>query len=331
MYYMTDVIGHRGGSKIHAENSIAAALQAVENGATIIEVDPQPCASVDGTKGAGELVIMRADQVGPRPDSTPENPRVPKTNFNRDEHGFSDKICEMTVGQAKQLNLRAIGTDNEWKVTDQQIPTLTEMAAAIAPTRATLILDMELGANVINSEHRRFRGYTPESLADNLTAQLNQLFDDGVISPDQVMIASEHRQFLDMMVDRIPGISTNFYMKDKIKDDPVGLTMEEVDKFKHKPTTIAVKTKYVSPELIDQLHDRGIKIFQGVENNPDEITKATQAGVDAVISDDTELAQRTVNTAKSQPRPIEIETGQTTTKDVSRSTPSQTSNIASAR
>lgn len=80
---------------------------------------------------------------------------------------------------------------------------------------------------------------------------------------------------------------------------PLGLIRDRkqtLAQWRHIPCGVVIpERKLVTPRLIDEVHRAGKKIFVWTVNEEEEMLLLSRAGVDAIISDDTELLGRTLS------------------------------------
>lgn len=262
-----DKEGHRGCRGLMPENTIAAYLKAVDLGVTTLEMDAVI------TKDS-EVVMSHEPFFNHEITTKPNGDSVTKA----EEHSLN--IYQMTYDEVKAFD---VGMKPNTRFPQQQKlkaikPLLGDVIDSVeayskAKSKNPLQYNIETkcspdGDNIFHPE--------PGEFVELLMAVINK---KGVA--ERVIIQSFDVRSLQYLHKKYPAIKTSLL----IEDFDTTLFDSQIKNLGFIPTIYSPEQSLVTPALIQQCHDAGIKIISWTINDAAKISEFKKMGVDGVISD----------------------------------------------
>jgi glycerophosphoryl diester phosphodiesterase len=260
-----DVQGHRGSRGLMPENTIPAMRQALKLGVTTLEMD----CHVTRDK---QVVVTHDPQVNHLYARTPAG-----KDFTKEE-GQGYTIYGMDYADVRPFE---IGTKPYDLFPRQQqmksyIPLLSELIDSVQTylqvhKRPQVFYNLETkskagGDNLLHPD--------PEAFVQLLMAVIEQK----KITP-YVTIQSFDLRTLQVLHNKYPQVRTAYLVQDK---KTVAGYLEQLG---FTPIILSPNVKLVTAELVQQCHERQIRVVPWTANTPEEIARLKSLGVDGIISD----------------------------------------------
>lgn len=260
-----DTEAHRGGRGLRPENTIPAMLNAIDIGVTTLEMDTHITAD-------GQVILSHDDAFNPLFALTPEGAEISKA----DAHKYA--LYKMKYADIVKFD---VGSKPYDKFPQQQ-----KMKAHIP-----------LLANVIDSVQSQLKATGKPQVFYNIETK-SKPENDGMYNPDPetfvkllmeviaqkkitpyVVIQSFDKRTLQVLHQRYPQVKTSYLVENKetLASNLTDLTFT--------PYIYSPNSKLVTAELVNQCHNKGIKIIPWTVNTQEEITALKALGVDGIISD----------------------------------------------
>jgi glycerophosphoryl diester phosphodiesterase len=253
------VIAHRGFSDIAPENTVPAMRAAAAAGADLVEFDVQRTAD-------GHLIVVHDSTFARTTDVARVFPRR-----------AADPVGSFTLAEVRRLDA------GSWKgpqFVGVRVPTLTEVFAAVRPTRSGLLLELKDPSLYPGMETR---------VAHDLDAQ-------GFIRSGRVIVHSFDAASLEAFHDAAPSV-------------PVGLITEDGTRALASGqdtwlSTINPTTETVTDAAVVTAHTRHLKVFAwplaAGESSVAQVTRLVNDGVDGIITDNPILVRHEIVVAQAQ-------------------------------
>ncbi|MGH3239380.1 MAG: glycerophosphodiester phosphodiesterase family protein [Spirillospora sp.] len=264
-----EIHGHRGARGLRPENTLPGFTHALELGVDAIELD------VGLT--ADNVVVLNHDQtLSPvnLTDTAPTHPDDPAYPY------VGRKIRDLTLPQLRTIDAgtRLHTRFTQTPVPGTRIPTLTEACALLAPTHITLSVELKTDPTWPIAEIDHLLNATVNVLTTHdLTARTRLLaFDWRVLTrardhhPDFGRVALYERKTLATNTPWLAGHSP---------EDPVAAAKEI------NATAVSPEHVLTTPALVDQAHAADLPVIVWTVNTPEDMTRFTKYGVDAIVTD----------------------------------------------
>lgn len=262
-----DKEGHRGCRGLMPENTIPAFKNAIDLGVTTLEMD---------------AIITKDKQVilSHEPFFNHEITTKADGSFVKEEEEKSLNIYEMTYEQTQQFD---VGLKPHPRFEKQQKmaahkPKLADVIdSAEAYTKAKGLPAIQYNIET-KSKPETDGTYHPKP--DEFVELLIAVIKDKKIE-DRVIIQSFDIRTLQYLHSKYPEIKTAYLFE---PPSPKSLT-ERLKDLAFKPTIYSPEFITVTPEVIKECHDAGIKVIPWTVNEAAQIKQLKEMGVDGVISD----------------------------------------------
>lgn len=260
-----DMEGHRGARGLMPENTVPAMLKALSLGVTTLEMDVH-------ISRDGQVLLSHDPHINPEHELLPEGSEV--TAADTEKHvwyslDYSD-IRRYDVGSKfyprfpEQQRLKA------------HKPLLSEVIDAVQ----AYLLNHQLPQVFYNIETKS----TPETDGkyhpdpEEFVQRLMEVIGKKGVG-DWVIIQSFDVRTLQVLHATYPHIKTSLLVEN---EDSLEQNLVELG---FTPTVYSPDYTLVTPELVEALHQRGIRIIPWTVNERDKIQQLKQMGVDGLISD----------------------------------------------
>ncbi len=244
------VFAHQGGAGLWPSNTLFAFQKAWEMGVDVLELD------VHMTRD-GHLVVIHDDTV------------------DRTTNG-SGAVREMTLAEIQALDAGYTFTPDGGKTYPYRgrgirIPTLEEVFDALPDAR----FNIEVKPN-------------DPAVAVALASLIER---KGMV--DRVIVGSFHQPVVDELRRRLPHVAT-FGSKGEIQAFWIFQTLRLGRAWRPVPDVLEVPTTYplagvevtvVTPRFVRAAHDLGVRVVVWTVNDPDEMARLLDMGVDGIITD----------------------------------------------
>ena len=258
-----DLQAHRGGAGLMPENTIVAMRNAIDLGVNTLEFDLQ-------LSGDGQVVVSHENyfhqRYSTRPNGTPVQNGEPKEYLYKMPY---DSIAKYDVG---------LRPNTTW-LTQQRV-------AAIKPLASELIDDAEryaaskgwkMNYNIeIKSSDAKGEGENWPEYHEFCDVCIPLLLSKNL--GDRLVVQSFDTRSLEYIHEKWPQVILS-YLTDQEPD------IEEImANLSFKPQWWSPNYKPVTPENVAWCHRKGIKVVPWTVDDPDEIRRMVDCGVDAIIS-----------------------------------------------
>ncbi|OAM88405.1 glycerophosphodiester phosphodiesterase family protein [Termitidicoccus mucosus] len=248
------VVGHRGASFDHPENTLASFRGAVAAGADGCEFDVHATAD-------GALVIIHDKSLNRTTDIV-----APIGSKGKPE---KVPVAEKTLAEIKALKIRALA-DRPWKVkafAAERIPTLAETLALLKPSAAATRPVVEIKAEQIE----------PQVIAALRDAGL---YDRAVIiSFSQAVVKAVRRLAPDLPVAWLYGGEKDDDRTPAELADFISQTARELD-----TPLLDLSHKILTREVVAALHRRGFTVWAWTVDEPDRVKELLDWGVASITT-----------------------------------------------
>lgn len=264
-----DAQGHRGARGLAPENTIPAFLKALEYGMTTLELDV--VISKDG-----QLVVSHEPWFNHSIALQPNGDAITEEN----EQSFN--LYQMNYSEIEKYDVGSLGNPNFPEQQKQKVakPTL----AMVVETATKYLLDNDLSPVYFNIETKT----TPDS--DNIfhpkpTAFVEILYKEIVHLgiKEHTTIQSFDTRTLEVLHEMDSTISTALLIYHE--DDGNDNIEKSLKTLSFKPNIYSCYYKYVTKEMIDYAHLNEIKIIPWTVNEPEDMKRFIEMGVDGLITD----------------------------------------------
>lgn len=267
--YDFDLQGHRGARGLLPENTIPAFLKAVDLGVDTVELD------VVVTSDNQILVSHEPwfnHEISTKPDDTPVT----------EEEEMELNIYYMTYEETRQFD---VGMLNHPRFPDQekmsiQKPLLEDAIRAVENYIEEKGLDPVQYNIETKSEPDLYGIYYPQpgefvSLLHNLLMKLDEEFN----LEERIIIQSFDPNTLIELHKINPDVKKAMLV---FEDHPM---QEYIDRLGFTPEIWSPDYELVTPEMIDEAHERGMKVIPWTVNSTEEMRELLEMGVDGIITD----------------------------------------------
>ena len=284
-----DIEAHRGGRALFPENTLVSFAGALSMGVNTLELDT-------GVTRDGVLVISHERGLNPDlargADGTyVAAPGIPFVKLSLEE------VKQFDVGQIRPGSTYAAQFPDQHAVPGTKIPTLKELIALV---RRSGNQDVRLNIETKIDPNHPEESPGPERF---VTLLLDLLREEKF--EDRVMVQSFDWRTLQLVQQRAPGIPTVYLTIQAGKDATVfphrasawTAGFNPADHGQSIPRTIkaaggAIWSPYakdVTPELMAESHALGLKVVVWTVNQPADMARLIEMGVDGIISDRPDL------------------------------------------
>ncbi|MEX0662075.1 MAG: glycerophosphodiester phosphodiesterase family protein [Balneolaceae bacterium] len=264
--YDYDLQGHRGARGLVPENTISGFLEAIDHGVDTVELDVVVTAD-------DKLLVSHEPwfnhQISTKPDGTPVS--------EEEETGFN--IYEMTYDETIRFD---VGLRRQETFPDQQLMEVSKPLLVDAIIAIEEYVE-EQGKNPVHynietkSQPEWYGEFTPhpEEFTQLLYDELSEL---GVL--DRVIIQSFDPATLVAMRRIDPTVTQAMLVYENINAlDPY------INLLGYTPEIWSPFYEHVTPELVAEIHERGMTIIPWTINETEEMVRLLDMGVDGIITD----------------------------------------------
>jgi glycerophosphoryl diester phosphodiesterase len=260
-----DTEAHRGGRGLMPENTMPAMRNAIDIGVTTLEMDTHITAD-------GKVILSHDDGFNPLFALTPDGKEIAKA----DAHKYA--LYQMPYAEIVKFD---VGSKYYDKFPQQQklkvhIPLLTDVIDTVqtylkAKGKPQVFYNIETKSSAKNDGL-----YNPSP--EKFVQLLMEVVEQKKITP-YVVIQSFDKRTIQVLHQKYPQVKTSYLIENKnsFTDNMTDLGFT--------PFIYSPNYKLVTPELVKQCHDKGIKIVPWTVNTKEEIASLKALGVDGIISD----------------------------------------------
>ncbi|MEU5992008.1 glycerophosphodiester phosphodiesterase family protein [Spirillospora sp. NPDC047418] len=264
-----EVHGHRGARGLRPENTLPGFVHALDLGVDAIELDVG--LSADGT------VVLNHDQVlSPRnlADTAPAQPDDPAFPY------VGKPIRELTLAQLRTVDAGA----------GAGIPTLAEACALLAPTGVSLSVELKTDPTWTDEEVELFTAAVVDVLETYAVTRRTRL-----LAFDWRILTEARHHYPDLgrvaLIERKTLVPNSPWLAGLSPDDPVAAAVAIG------ATAISPEHVITTPELVDEAHTFALPVIVWTVNEPEDMTRFTKYGVDAIVTDYPDVAADVLSTA----------------------------------
>ncbi|MFG2090953.1 MULTISPECIES: glycerophosphodiester phosphodiesterase family protein [unclassified Spirillospora] len=264
-----EVHGHRGARGLRPENTLPGFVHALELGVDAIELDV-------GMSADGVVVLNHDQALSPvnLTDTAPAWPGDPAFPY------VGRPIRELTLAQLRTVDAGARRHEafTQTPVPGAGIPTLAEACALLAPTDVEIAVELKTDPGWPADDIERLTDAVVEVLASaGLNGRSRLLaFDWRVLTEAR----RRHPEFPRVaLVERKTLVADTPWLAGLPPGDPVAAAAE-------------IGAAYLSPEhavttpgLIEEAHDRGLRVAVWTVNAPEDMVRFIKYGADALVTD----------------------------------------------
>jgi glycerophosphoryl diester phosphodiesterase len=287
-----DIEAHRGGRALFPENTLVSFAGALSMGVNTLELDL-------GVTRDGVIVISHERGLNPDLARSADGnyvaaPGIPFVKLTLDE------VKQFDVGQIRPGSTYAAQFPDQHAVPGTNIPTLKELFQLV---RRSGNNDVRLNIETKIDPNHPDESFPPERFVALL---LDFLRDEKF--EDRVMVQSFDWRTLQLVQQRAPNIPT-VYLTLQVGREPTvfpdrasewSAGFNPAEHGKSIPRTIkaaggAIWSPYwrdVTPELISESHSLGLKVVVWTVNQPPDMARLIDMGVDGIISDRPDLLRQ---------------------------------------
>ncbi|GEO05194.1 glycerophosphoryl diester phosphodiesterase [Adhaeribacter aerolatus] len=257
--------GHRGARGLMPENTIPAMRKAIDLGVTTLEMD----AHITRDK---EVVLAHDDYINHLFMLSPEGKEISK------EEAENMALYQMDYAEVRRFD---VGSKFHTGFPQQQklktyIPRLAEVIDSVqtylkAKNKPPVFYNIETKSKPAGDNRLH-----PDP--ENFVNLLMGVIQEKKITP-WVIIQSFDLRTLQVLHQKYPQVRTSFLVQN---NKPVAENLQELG---FTPTVYSPNLKMVTPSLVKDSHDRGMKVVPWTANTAEEIAKLKALGVDGIISD----------------------------------------------
>lgn len=286
-------VAHRGSKYLWPENTLLSIERAIETGADIVEFDLDVTA--DGT-----IVVIHDETVDRTTDGTGRIDELADEvvaaldagyHFPPDEDdveaGYLDHDIDVEAAYRDAgIDHRLPGTDGDeypfrntliehcGRAQHVGVPTLREVFSCVSDMDEDPLLLLE---------PKRVRP-DPERLAD-----LIREFD----MTDSVLLGAFETEMVEAMREEMPDLETGLGSSE-VRQFLLTMRASE-DRYDPPGEFLFAPHDIVRPSLVERAHRNGVSVLPWTVNEPEEMRRLLDAGVDGLVTDDHILAQRVVD------------------------------------
>ena len=287
-----DIEAHRGGRALFPENTLVSFADALSMGVNTLELDI-------GVTRDGAIVISHERGLNPDIARGADGnyvaaPGIPFVKLSLDE------VKQFDVGQIRPGSTYAAQFPDQHPVPGTKIPTLKELIDLV---RRSGNREVRLNIETKIDPNHPDESPSPERFVTLLLELLRaEKFED------RVMVQSFDWRTLQLVQELAPQIPT-VYLTQQAGPDPTVFAdrasewtagFNPAEHEKSIPRTIraaggAIWSPYsrdVTPALIAESHVLGLKVVVWTANQPDDMTRLIEMGVDGIISDRPDLLRK---------------------------------------
>jgi glycerophosphoryl diester phosphodiesterase len=260
-----DTEAHRGGRGLMPENTIPAMRNAIDIGVTTLEMDTHITAD-------GKVILSHDDGFNPLFASTPDGKEIAKA----DAHKYA--LYQMPYAEIVKFD---VGSKYYDKFPQQQkikvhIPLLADVIDSVQ-TYLKVKGKPQIFYNIETKSSTKNDGiYNPSP--EKFVQLLMEVIEQKKITP-YVVIQSFDKRTIQVLHQKYPQVKTSYLIENK------NSFTDNLTDLGFTPFIYSPNYKLVTPELVKQCHDKGIKIIPWTVNTKEEITSLKALGVDGIISD----------------------------------------------
>ncbi|TWI88087.1 glycerophosphodiester phosphodiesterase family protein [Chitinophaga japonensis] len=261
-----DKEGHRGCRGLMPENTVPAMKKAIDLGVNTLEMDV--VISRDN-----QVVLSHDAYMNPLFTLTPEG--KPLTAQEQEQY----ILYKMDYDQIRRFDVGSKGHPGFPR--QQRMKAYKPLLAELVDSVEQYTRQKQLAPVWYNIETKSVEGHdgewqpAPETFTDLLVAVLQE---KGIT--DRVVVQSFDKRTLQVLHRKYPDIKTSFLTSDK----KAGLG-EHIAALGFTPFVYSPHYKLVTPQLVQQCKEKGIKLIPWTPNTADEIAQLKALGVDGVITD----------------------------------------------
>lgn len=258
---------HRGGRGLMPENTIPAMLDAIDRGVTTLELD------VHITKDK-QVVLSHDPYFNADITTTPEGKTLTKAE------GVKRILYDMTYDSIRRYDVglkEHPGFPQQKKMAAQK-PLLRDVfreaekhAKAMGKPAPFYNIETKSKKNTDGIRHP-----APEEFVDLLVAVVKNA---GVVN--RTVIQSFDMRTLQVLHKKYPAFKTSLLIDKNVKTS----LDEQLQELGFTPFIYSPHYSLVTPELLQQCHQKGIKVIPWTVNEKEEIIRLKQMGVDGIITD----------------------------------------------
>ncbi|XRQ09748.1 glycerophosphodiester phosphodiesterase family protein [Actinomadura welshii] len=266
---MVEIHGHRGARGLRPENTLPGFAHALELGVDAIELDV-------GMSADGVVVLNHDQTLSPvnLTDTAPAWPGDPAFPY------VGKRVRDLTYAQLRTVDAGAKRHERytQTPVPGARIPTLAEACAQLAPTGVTLAVELKTDPT------------WPLEDIERLTAAVVDVLTSAGVHGRSRLLAFDWRVLTEARRTHpaFPRVAL-LERKTTVPDTPWLAGLPPTDPV---AAAAAIGADFLSPEhamttpgLVDQAHAEGLRVAVWTVNTPEDMSRFTKYGADALITD----------------------------------------------
>ncbi|MBT2207329.1 glycerophosphodiester phosphodiesterase family protein [Actinomadura sp. NEAU-AAG7] len=271
-----EVHGHRGARGLRPENTLPGFAHALALGVDAVELDV-------GLTSDGAVVLVHDQVLSPvtLSDTRPARPGDPAFPY------VGKAVGDLTLEQLKTVDAGVRRRDDAFTATQlplpgTPVPTLAETCALLAPSEVRLSVELKTDPTWPDEDIALFVSAVASVLEGAGVTRRSRL-----LAFDWRVLAEAHRHPAlgrVALVERKTLVPGTAWLAGLAPDDPVAAATAIG------ATALSPEHTLITPALVDDAHAAALPVIAWTVNEPEDMSRLTKYGVDALVTDYPDLA-----------------------------------------